>query len=110
MISASKPIAMSELIQVQIIYALPDQFWLQTLYVPNASRIGQVLAKMDSTQFPSDMDIDMERLAIFGRKAKLHDTLHAFDRIEILRPLLFDPKDNRRQRAAMNPLKKPKRR
>jgi putative ubiquitin-RnfH superfamily antitoxin RatB of RatAB toxin-antitoxin module len=39
----------------------------------------------------------------------LGDTLHAHDRIELLRPLIRDPKDTRRLRAADNPLKKPKR-
>jgi putative ubiquitin-RnfH superfamily antitoxin RatB of RatAB toxin-antitoxin module len=39
----------------------------------------------------------------------LGDALHAHDRIELLRPLIRDPKDTRRLRAADNPLKKPKR-
>lgn len=98
-----------EMIGIQIVYAVPDQAWCQDLQVPAGSTLEFALAKMDTAIFPSGMLIDTERLAVFGQKAKLSDTLHEFDRIEILRPLLRDPKDNRRQRAELNPLKKPKR-
>jgi uncharacterized protein len=101
---------MTELISVQIVYALPEKAWVQALRVPIGSPVSFALARMDAAAFPADMTIDAERLAIFGQKASLADSLCEFDRIEILRPLLRDPKDNRRQRAELNPLKKPKRR
>ena len=39
-------------------------------------------------------------MGIFGRPVKLTDVLKNGDRIEIYRPLLADPKEIRRQRAA----------
>ena len=101
---------MTEIINIEIVYALPMQVWIQALHVPHGSTLEFALTQIELAQFPSAMQIDTERLAVFGQKAKLSDVLVEFDRIEILRPLLHDPKDNRRQRAELNPLKKPKRR
>ena len=101
---------MTESISIQIVYALPEQAWIQELNVPAGCTIELAILQIDRAQFPNDMHIDAECLAVFGQKAKLSDALHEFDRIEILRPLLHDPKDNRRQRAELNPLKKPKQR
>ncbi len=99
---------MTESISIQIVYALPEQVWIQELTVPVGSTLEFALLQIDVLQFPHSMKIDSQHLAVFGQKAKLSDALHEFDRIEILRPLLQDPKDNRRQRAELNPLKKPK--
>ncbi|HWR95726.1 MAG TPA: RnfH family protein [Arenimonas sp.] len=96
-------------IQVQVVFALPDTYWRQELRVPKDSTVQQVLALLDRSLFPDGLVVDSGRLAVFGQRVKPADRLHDLDRIEVLRPLLRDPKDNRRQRAAMNPLKKPKR-
>ncbi len=101
---------MTDLICIQIVYASPEQAWTQDLTVPVGSTLEFALMKMDATLFPIEMVINFERLAVFGQKAKLSDVLFEFDRIEILRLLMHDPKDNRRQRAELNPLKKPKQR
>lgn len=101
---------MTDSIQVQVVFALPDAYWQQELRLPAGSTVQQALASLDRSLFPADMAIDPGQLAVFGQRAKPTHRLHDLDRIEVLRPLLRDPKDNRRQRAALNPLKKPKRR
>ena len=100
---------MTESIQVQIVYAMPEAYWLQELRLPVNSTLQQALASLDKSLFRADMVIDSGRLAVYGQRAKPGDRLCDMDRIEVLRPLALDPKDNRRQRAALNPLKKPKR-
>jgi len=45
--------------------------------------------------------------ALHGRRAAAHDRLAQGDRVEILRPLVADPKTARRRRAAANPLARP---
>lgn len=99
----------TESIQVQVVFALPDRYWRQELRVPKDTTVQQALALLDRSLFPDGLVVDSGRLAVFGQRVKPADRLHDLDRIEVLRPLLRDPKDNRRQRAAMNPLKKPKR-
>jgi putative ubiquitin-RnfH superfamily antitoxin RatB of RatAB toxin-antitoxin module len=39
-------------------------------------------------------------VGIYGKKKTLETELRALDRVEIYRPLVADPKDSRRKRAA----------
>lgn len=109
MISAGKLTGMTRLIEVLIVYAEPEQFWQQTLELPTGATVQQALSLIDLSRFPSHMTVSEQNLSIFGVNTKPNNLLQDKDRIEILRPLLRDPKDNRRQRAELNPLKKPKR-
>ena len=45
--------------------------------------------------------------AIFGQAVERITPLRAGDRIELLRPLVADPKESRRERAAARPLPRP---
>lgn len=42
------------------------------------------------------------RVGIYGKLKSLDTILHEYDRIEIYRPLIIDPKDARRRRIDMN--------
>jgi putative ubiquitin-RnfH superfamily antitoxin RatB of RatAB toxin-antitoxin module len=46
--------------------------------------------------------IPHDRLGVFGRKVPPHQLLRDGDRVEIYRPLVFDPMDARRRRARGN--------
>lgn len=46
-----------------------------------------------------------DAVAIHGVRAAPHEVLRDGDRVEVLRPLLVDPKQARRQRAANRPLR-----
>ena len=43
--------------------------------------------------------LDVAGVAIFGERVERDALLHEGDRVELLRPLLIDPKDARRRRA-----------
>ena len=43
--------------------------------------------------------VDVAGVAIFGERVERDARLHDGDRVELLRPLLIDPKDARRRRA-----------
>lgn len=98
---------MSEPIEIEIVYAEPQRYWCQAVALPAGSTVHDALARLDAAAFPDGLTWDADRLAVFGRKVKSTEPLHAFDRIELLRPLTRDPKDTRRLRAAANPLKRP---
>jgi uncharacterized protein len=100
---------MTDPLRIQIVYAMPERYWRQELSLPAGSTVQQALDMLDRKLFPPDMTVDAGHLAVFGQHARPVDRLHDLDRIEVLRPLVCDPKDNRRQRAVLNPLKKPKR-
>jgi putative ubiquitin-RnfH superfamily antitoxin RatB of RatAB toxin-antitoxin module len=45
-------------------------------------------------------------VGVFGKLAKLDAVLHAGDRVEIYRPLIADPKEVRKKRAAQGKVMK----
>lgn len=45
------------------------------------------------------LDMDELAFAVFGRRATFDTVLEEGDRVELLRPLLVDPKEARRRRA-----------
>jgi putative ubiquitin-RnfH superfamily antitoxin RatB of RatAB toxin-antitoxin module len=50
-------------------------------------------------RFP-EIDLKVNKIGIFGKVAKLDATLTEGDRVEIYRPLIADPKEARKKRAA----------
>ncbi|MDF3162349.1 RnfH family protein [Pseudomonas proteolytica] len=90
------------LIEIEVVYAAVDRQLLLSLAVaPGTSLRAAVLASGIATQFP-ELDIDSCPLGVFGKVVADAETrsVQAGDRIEIYRPLLADPKEVRRLRAA----------
>ncbi len=50
-------------------------------------------------KFP-EIDLEVNQIGIFGKLTQLDHVMRERDRIEIYRPLIADPKEIRRQRAA----------
>ncbi len=50
-------------------------------------------------RFP-EIDLDANKVGIFGKVAKLDQALASGDRVEIYPPLIADPKQARKQRAS----------
>ncbi len=50
-------------------------------------------------RFP-EIDLKVNKTGIFGKAAKLDAMLNEGDRVEIYRPLIADPKEARKKRAA----------
>lgn len=87
-------------ILVEVAYALPGQQVIIALQVmPGASAEAAILACGILQQFP-EIDLTRNRIGIFGRLIQLDTVLRQHDRVEIYRPLVIDPKEARRQRAA----------
>jgi putative ubiquitin-RnfH superfamily antitoxin RatB of RatAB toxin-antitoxin module len=63
-------------------------------------------ALLASALWRSIKDREGLRVAIFGQLCALSQPLCAGDRIEILRPLVIDPKEARRRRVAVRASKK----
>ncbi|WP_295475276.1 RnfH family protein [uncultured Pseudomonas sp.] len=90
------------LIDIEVVHAGVDRQVLLTLQVPAGSTLMQaVLASGIAQSFP-ELDLQASAMGIFGKVVKdpAAHVLEAGDRIEIYRPLLADPKEVRRLRAA----------
>src|SRR4051812_24810983 len=86
-------------IEIEIVYALPHEQFAQTLRVLAGTTLGEAIARSDLIGRYPQFSTDSALLGIFGRRAVPSTVLREFDRIEIYRPLITDPKQSRRLRA-----------
>jgi len=87
-------------INIEIAYALPERYYLKSFQVDEGITVQTAITQSGIlSQFP-DIDLSTNKIGIFSRPIKLTDVLKKGDRIEIYRPLLADPKEIRRKRAA----------
>ena len=89
---------------VEVAYALPDrQIIIPVNALAGITAREAILASGILDIFP-EIDLDTSKIGVFGRHVHQHARLENHDRVEIYRPLIADPKQLRRQRAASAPL------
>ncbi len=87
-------------ITVEVAYALPhEQIIIPVNVAPNTTAEAAVMASNILVKFP-EIDLNVNKIGLFGKLTKLDTPLRHLDRVEIYRPLIADPKEVRRQRAA----------
>jgi putative ubiquitin-RnfH superfamily antitoxin RatB of RatAB toxin-antitoxin module len=88
-------------IQVEVAYALPDVQKIIALEVaPGTTAYEAAVRSGIDRHFPL-IDLETSDMGVFGKAIKPREyRLHAGDRVEIYRPLLADPKEVRKKRAA----------
>ncbi len=91
---------MAEMINVDVCYALATKQEIVRLTLPEGASLQQALeASGLLAKFP-EIDIKKNKFGIWNKLSKLDSLLRNQDRIEIYRPLIADPKEVRKQRAA----------
>ena len=92
--------ANAELISVEVAYARPDeQVILQLDVVPGTTLLQAVEESGILERFP-EIDSGTLKAGVFGKLKKPDQVLREGDRVEIYRPLIADPKQVRKERAA----------
>lgn len=91
---------MSDTIQVQVIYALANKQELVNLKLPAGSTVQQAVEASGLLGKYPDIDLKKNKLGIFAKLSKVDTVLRDKDRVEIYRPLIADPKEVRKARAA----------
>ena len=91
---------MPEEIMVEVAYALPEEQVIISIKVPTKSDVKQAIKKSGIQKKFPNIDLSKNKVGIFGKKTTLDHPLKDRDRIEIYRPLILDPKEMRRKRAA----------
>jgi hypothetical protein len=87
-------------ISIEIAYAEAEHQWLIPAQVPEACRVGDAIRLSSIEQIIPSLTVDEENVGIFGQRCDFSTTLQDGDRIELYRPLLIDPREKRRERAA----------
>ncbi len=92
---------MAETVNIEIAYGTAEKQFLQSLRVPEGTTARRaVLQSGLAAAFP-EADLGAP-LGIFGKRVADDTPLLGGERVELYRPLLIDPKEARRRRAAQN--------
>lgn len=87
-------------LQVYVTYALPQTEFIRPLRVAPGTTVGQAIEQSGVLASFPDINLVTQPVGIYGKKKTLETALRDRDRVEIYRPLVADPKDSRRKRAA----------
>ena len=91
--------------RVRVVYALPQRQSIVDVQLSAGATVEEAVARSGlMADFPEVRSGPLN-CAIFGRVVALTDAVRDGDRVEILRPLIADPKQSRRQAAARTPLR-----
>ena len=96
------------LIEVEVVYALPDKQSLLTFDVEQKCTAIEAVQHSGILDLYPEIDLDNIDLGIFSDACNSDHILKAGDRVEIYRPLLADPREIRKRRAAEIAAKKRK--
>ncbi len=86
--------------KVEVVYALVDKSELVKLDLPEGSTVLQALEASGLLEKHPEIDVKKNKFGIYAKLAKADAVLREQDRVEIYRPLIADPKEVRKQRAA----------
>ena len=91
---------MSEMINVEVAYALPNKQHIEKLSVAKGTTALEAVEKANIARFFDELpDLATAKLGVFGKAVQASHELSEGERVEIYRELLVDPKAVRRARA-----------
>lgn len=80
--------------KVSVVYALPDeQVWLSVDVDHTATVLSAIQVSNILDMFPN-INLDKQKVGIFSKVVKLDSELKEGDRVEIYRPLIWQPDDD----------------
>jgi putative ubiquitin-RnfH superfamily antitoxin RatB of RatAB toxin-antitoxin module len=88
------------MVNIEIIYAKTATLIIREAYIlPVGTTVGEALNTSGLLErYP---EIQNAEVGIFSKPVPLDKRLRESDRVEIYRPLIINPKDNRRRRAKL---------
>ena len=97
----------SKKFEVQVVYAKPAEQLVISIGVDAGATLVQAVQQSGVLDRYPEIEIETLKAGIFGKAAGPDTVLSEGDRVEIYRPLIADPKEARKKRAAEGkPMKK----
>jgi putative ubiquitin-RnfH superfamily antitoxin RatB of RatAB toxin-antitoxin module len=84
----------------EVAYGRMDEQVLLSVEAEAPLNVQQLIDRSGVLQRFPEIDLTKNKVGIFGKAAKLDAQLTDGDRVEIYRPLIADPKEARKKRAA----------
>lgn len=91
---------MAEMLNVEVCYALAQRQELVKVKLPEGATLLQALEASGLLEKYPEIDLKKNKFGVFAKLSKPDTVLRDRDRVEIYRPLIADPKEVRKQRAA----------
>jgi len=91
---------MAETIHIEVVFALAERQDLIPLALPAGTTLRQAVEASGLPAKYPEIDLVKGKFGIYSKLAKPDTVLRDRDRVEIYRPLIADPKEVRKQRAA----------
>ena len=85
---------------VEVVYALPQKQEVLSLKIRSGALVSEAIERSGILRDFPEIDLASAKVGIYSKQVKLDAVLRDKDRIEIYRPLIADPKEIRRKRAA----------
>ncbi|ALE52319.1 RnfH [Candidatus Thioglobus autotrophicus] len=85
---------------IEVAYALENKQTLLNIEVDAGTTLKQAIELSGLLTLYPQINLMKDKTGIFGKIAKLDTILREKDRVEIYRPLIADPKQVRKERAA----------
>ena len=89
-----------ETINVEVAYAIPEKQIIRAVNVDAGTTIGAAIVQSGIMMDYPELELEDAQVGIFGKAAAMTTVLSDGERVEIYRPLIADPKEVRRKRAA----------
>jgi len=88
------------MINIELVYALRDRQKIVRMAVEEGCTLQTAVENSGLLQEFPEIELGKNKMGIWNKLAKPDAVLHDHDRVEIYRPLIADPKEVRKQRAA----------
>ena len=96
-----------EVIEVEVAYATPQEQCVLKVRGQSGLTVMQAVQRSKILERFPEIDLAEAKMGVFGKLAKPDAPLLEGDRVEVYRPLIADPKEARKRRAAEGkPMKK----
>lgn len=94
------------MLAIELVFAGPSEQKLITMNVPQSTTIEQAILQSGLLSLFPEIDLQVNKVGVFGEIKKLTDVVRHGDRVEIYRPLNKDPMLARRDRVVVVKKKK----
>jgi len=79
--------------KVSVVYALPQEQYLEELDVADATTVEEVIKASHVLEHFPEIDLSVHKVGVFAKLAKLNQPLRDGDRVEIYRSLPRKPRN-----------------
>ena len=91
---------MAEEMVVEVAYGRIDEQVILAVKAEAGLTVEQAIERSGVLERFPEIDLKSNKVGVFGKLTKLDAPLNPGDRVEIYRPLIADPKEARKKRAA----------